>query len=109
MPPKPTVTQTRLNDIVNCLAATADTLEIISHTLHTPFLGAISVTTRSLLTSVQVRFRIELLQICDLEHQTGYQTEQERVHAVDGADLRAPLCNHRGPSQLGYRRSITTK
>ncbi|KAJ7740152.1 hypothetical protein B0H16DRAFT_59196 [Mycena metata] len=53
MPSQPTVPEIRLNNITTCLAATANTLEIVSQSLHTPFLSAISVTTRSLSTSIQ--------------------------------------------------------
>ncbi|KAJ7907814.1 hypothetical protein B0H13DRAFT_2499911 [Mycena leptocephala] len=42
-------TQTRLSVITKCLMITNDTLEVLSHSLGAPFLGAISNTTRSLL------------------------------------------------------------
>ncbi|KAJ7480714.1 hypothetical protein FB451DRAFT_1365146 [Mycena latifolia] len=53
MPPQPTVTQIRLNNIITCLGAAVDTLEIVSDNLRAPFLGPISVTMRSLLEAVQ--------------------------------------------------------
>jgi hypothetical protein len=54
MPPQPSATQIRLNNIVTCLTATADTVQILANSLKTPFLEAISNTTHSLLKSIQV-------------------------------------------------------
>ncbi|KAJ7848299.1 hypothetical protein B0H13DRAFT_1906827 [Mycena leptocephala] len=53
MSPKPTITQIRLNDITTCLTITADTLGILASSFNTPFLAAISNTTRSLLNNMQ--------------------------------------------------------
>jgi hypothetical protein len=56
MPPHATLTQTRLNSVVTCLAVTANTLHILATNLKTPFLDAISNTTQSLLNLVEVNF-----------------------------------------------------
>ncbi|KAJ7906629.1 hypothetical protein B0H13DRAFT_1880405 [Mycena leptocephala] len=48
MPPQPTVTQIRLNNIAACLTITANTLEILASSLKSPFLAGISNTTQSL-------------------------------------------------------------
>ncbi|KAJ7914454.1 hypothetical protein B0H13DRAFT_1872983 [Mycena leptocephala] len=53
MPPHATLTQTRLNSVVTCLAVTANTLHILATNLKTPFLDAISNTTQSLLNLVE--------------------------------------------------------
>ncbi|KAJ7821796.1 hypothetical protein B0H13DRAFT_1920532 [Mycena leptocephala] len=53
MPPKPSFTQIRLNNITTCLTVTADTVKILASSLNTPFLEAISNTTQSLLKNVQ--------------------------------------------------------
>ncbi|KAJ7907789.1 hypothetical protein B0H13DRAFT_1879244 [Mycena leptocephala] len=53
MPPQPTVTQIRLNNITACLMVTANTLEILASSLKSPFLEAISNTTQSLLKNMQ--------------------------------------------------------
>ncbi|KAJ7887159.1 hypothetical protein B0H13DRAFT_1888949 [Mycena leptocephala] len=53
MPPQPTVTQIRLNNITTCLAITANTLEILVGSLKSPFLEAISNTTQSLLKNME--------------------------------------------------------
>ncbi|KAJ7873712.1 hypothetical protein B0H13DRAFT_1023183, partial [Mycena leptocephala] len=50
----PTVTASHLKSITTCLDITADTLEILAHSLRTPFLNTISNTTRSLLQNIQV-------------------------------------------------------
>ncbi|KAJ7457017.1 P-loop containing nucleoside triphosphate hydrolase protein, partial [Mycena latifolia] len=48
MPRRSTITQTRLNNILECLATTVATLERLSAAFNTPFLLAISSTTQSL-------------------------------------------------------------
>ncbi|KAJ7197404.1 hypothetical protein GGX14DRAFT_574188 [Mycena pura] len=53
MPSHPSVTQTRLNRITTCLAATVETMDILSNTFKTPFLQPISTTTHSLVTLMQ--------------------------------------------------------
>ncbi|KAJ6568966.1 hypothetical protein B0H19DRAFT_1256656 [Mycena capillaripes] len=53
MAPKTTVTQNPLKSITSCLTVTADTLEILSDSLNTPFLGVISTTTQSLLKNIE--------------------------------------------------------
>ncbi|KAJ7763377.1 hypothetical protein B0H16DRAFT_1455230 [Mycena metata] len=53
MPPVPSLTANRLSSTALYLAATIDTVEILSHALRTPFLGAITTTTRSLLKGVE--------------------------------------------------------
>ncbi|KAJ7829607.1 hypothetical protein B0H13DRAFT_1916375 [Mycena leptocephala] len=53
MPPQPTVTQIRLNNITTCLTIAASTLEILVDSLKSPFLEAISNTTQSLLKNVE--------------------------------------------------------
>ncbi|KAJ7917620.1 hypothetical protein B0H13DRAFT_1870085 [Mycena leptocephala] len=52
MPPQPTVTQIRLNNITTCLTITANTLEILVGSLKSP-LEAISNTTQSLLKNME--------------------------------------------------------
>ncbi|KAJ7899924.1 hypothetical protein B0H13DRAFT_1883554 [Mycena leptocephala] len=53
MPPQPTITQIRLNNITTCLTITANTLEILASSLKSPFVAAISNTTQSLLKNIQ--------------------------------------------------------
>jgi hypothetical protein len=57
MPPQPTVTEIRLNNITECLTITANTLEILASSLKSPFLAAMSNTTQSLLKNIQVHYR----------------------------------------------------
>ncbi|KAJ7828646.1 hypothetical protein B0H13DRAFT_1916969 [Mycena leptocephala] len=54
MPPQPTVAQRRLNNIVACLAAAADTLKVLANSLKNPILEAISNTTLSLSKCAQM-------------------------------------------------------
>ncbi|KAJ6600496.1 hypothetical protein DFH09DRAFT_1070289 [Mycena vulgaris] len=51
--PLPNVSQIRFNNIITCLKATLNTLEVIARSLQTPFLQAISSTLNSLLIAVQ--------------------------------------------------------
>ncbi|KAJ7899953.1 hypothetical protein B0H13DRAFT_2275378 [Mycena leptocephala] len=53
MPPQPTITEIRLNNITECLTITANTLEILASSLNSPFLAAMSNTTQSLLKNIQ--------------------------------------------------------
>ncbi|KAJ7476567.1 hypothetical protein FB451DRAFT_245548, partial [Mycena latifolia] len=53
MPLQPTTAQIRFDNIVICLTTAVTTLEVVSASLKTPFLGAISNTVRSLLSVVQ--------------------------------------------------------
>ncbi|KAJ7930834.1 hypothetical protein B0H13DRAFT_2530704 [Mycena leptocephala] len=53
MPPQPTITQIRLNNITTCLTITANTLEVLVDSLKSPFMKAISNTTQSLLKNMQ--------------------------------------------------------
>ncbi|KAJ7875978.1 hypothetical protein B0H13DRAFT_2549340 [Mycena leptocephala] len=54
MSPQATVTQIRLNNITRCLTTSVETLEILSDSLGTPFLGAISTTTQSLVKYMEI-------------------------------------------------------
>jgi hypothetical protein len=49
-----TVTEMRLNNLKTCLTIAANSLEILADNFKTPFLGAISNTTQSLLKYVEV-------------------------------------------------------
>ncbi|KAJ7909828.1 hypothetical protein B0H13DRAFT_2490039 [Mycena leptocephala] len=53
MPPQPTVTQIRLNNIATCLTMAANTLDILVGSLKSPFLEAIFHTTQSLLKKME--------------------------------------------------------
>ncbi|KAJ7907812.1 hypothetical protein B0H13DRAFT_1879263 [Mycena leptocephala] len=53
MPPQPTVTQIRLDNIITCLTISANTTGILASSLKSPFLEAISNTSQSLLKNMQ--------------------------------------------------------
>ncbi|KAJ7909959.1 hypothetical protein B0H13DRAFT_1877147 [Mycena leptocephala] len=53
MPPPPTVTQIRLNNITTCLTVAMNTLKVLADSVKTPFLVAISSTAMSLLNNIQ--------------------------------------------------------
>ncbi|KAJ7808157.1 hypothetical protein B0H13DRAFT_1928573 [Mycena leptocephala] len=54
MPPQPTVTQIRLDNITTCLTISANTAGILASSLKSPFLEAISNTSQSLLKNIQI-------------------------------------------------------
>jgi hypothetical protein len=56
MPPQPTVTQIRLNNITECLTISVNTAGILASSLKSPLLEAISNTTQSLLKNMQVNY-----------------------------------------------------
>lgn len=68
MPPQPSVTEARLNHITTCLTVALDTLEVLSDSFNTPFLGVISTTTQSLLKYVQVTVFNEFLHLTHSEY-----------------------------------------
>ncbi|KAJ7903059.1 hypothetical protein B0H13DRAFT_1882319 [Mycena leptocephala] len=53
MPPKPTITQIRLNNITTCLNLTMCTLETLASSMKSPLLTAMANTTQSLLKNMQ--------------------------------------------------------
>ncbi|KAJ7127967.1 hypothetical protein C8R44DRAFT_873736 [Mycena epipterygia] len=74
MSPQPTVTQIRLNNILHCLTVAVSTLDALSNSVDTPFLAAISNTTRSLLTSLQTvrQHRNDCIQMMEQVHKLHY-------------------------------------
>jgi hypothetical protein len=60
----PTITQTRLENVTIGLTATTNTLQIIAHSINTPFLGAIINTTQAVLKNILVSF-VEETDTCD--------------------------------------------
>ncbi|KAJ7020379.1 P-loop containing nucleoside triphosphate hydrolase protein [Mycena alexandri] len=69
-----TTTQSRLNNIARCVSSAVDTLELVSNTLKTPFLGAISSTSRSLLIAVETvkQNKEACIRLLDQTHQLLY-------------------------------------
>ncbi|KAJ7127305.1 P-loop containing nucleoside triphosphate hydrolase protein [Mycena crocata] len=53
MPSQPTLTQTRLNNIITCFTGAVNTVGLLAETFKMPFLDAISKTSQSLLTAVE--------------------------------------------------------
>lgn len=71
--PHQTITDIRLNDILTCLKLAVTLLNELHHTFGTPFVLAISKTTLTLISAVQVRF-VFLQIVGDL---TGAEERQE--------------------------------
>ncbi|KAJ7114999.1 P-loop containing nucleoside triphosphate hydrolase protein [Mycena epipterygia] len=74
MPPKTTVTETRLDNIVACLTPVIPLLNEFSEAFGTPFIPAIANTTRSLITLVQnvKKNKEECMQLMENVHELLY-------------------------------------
>ncbi|KAJ7159767.1 P-loop containing nucleoside triphosphate hydrolase protein, partial [Mycena filopes] len=74
MPTPATATQARLKNVSTCVSAAVDTLELVSETLKTPFLGAISSTCRALLKSVETvkQNKDDCIQLLEQTHHLLY-------------------------------------
>ncbi|KAJ7159793.1 hypothetical protein C8R46DRAFT_374243 [Mycena filopes] len=95
MPTQTTTTQTRLNNVAKGVSAAVDTLELVSSTLKTPFLGAISSTCRSLLTSVETikQHKDDCVQLLEQTHQLLYAIIALHIKSDTGGELPPRVLN----------------
>ncbi|KAJ7480724.1 hypothetical protein FB451DRAFT_1365150 [Mycena latifolia] len=96
MPPQPTVAQIRLNNIITCLGAAVDTLEIVSDSLRAPFFGAISVTMRSLLEAVQnvKKNRDDCTQMLERIHEVLYGILSLHITSDTGGEFTPDMLHN---------------
>ncbi|KAJ7159773.1 hypothetical protein C8R46DRAFT_1287442, partial [Mycena filopes] len=89
MPTSATTTQARLNDVAKYLSAAVDTLELVSGTMKTPFLGAISKTCRSLVESMQTvkHNRDDCVQVLEQIPQVLYAVIALHIKSDTGGEL----------------------
>ncbi|KAJ7681013.1 hypothetical protein DFH06DRAFT_434239, partial [Mycena polygramma] len=98
MPPQPSVTQIRLSNITKCLAATANSLEILASGLKEPSLEVISNTTKSLLKNLETikQNKDECIQLLEQTHELLNAILVTHINSDTGVDLPPSVSNHIG-------------
>ncbi|KAJ7854370.1 hypothetical protein B0H13DRAFT_1903700 [Mycena leptocephala] len=98
MPPQPTVTQIRLNNITTCLTITASTLEILVGSLKSPFLVAVSNTTQSLLKNIEMvkQNKNECIQLMEQTYELLNAILMVHINSDTGAELPPSVLTHIG-------------
>ncbi|KAJ7620698.1 hypothetical protein DFH06DRAFT_63574 [Mycena polygramma] len=94
MPPRLSVTQIRLNNIKNCLAATADSFEALASGLKEPFLEGISYTTKTLLKNVENKD--ECVQLLEQTHELLNAVLVTYIKSDTGVDLAPDVLDQIG-------------
>ncbi|KAJ7605148.1 P-loop containing nucleoside triphosphate hydrolase protein, partial [Mycena polygramma] len=98
MPPQPSVTQIRLNDIKKCLEITAGSLEVLSSGLRESSLEVIAHTTRSLLRNVETikQNKNECIQLLEQTHELLNAILVTHITSETGAELPPSVLGHIG-------------
>ncbi|KAJ7620734.1 hypothetical protein DFH06DRAFT_64116 [Mycena polygramma] len=98
MPPRLSVTQIRLNNIKNCLAATADSFEALASGLKEPFLEGISYTTKTLLKNVETikQNKDECVQLLEQTHELLNAVLVTHIKSDTGVDLAPDVLDQIG-------------
>ncbi|KAJ6550860.1 P-loop containing nucleoside triphosphate hydrolase protein [Mycena vulgaris] len=97
MPPSAFDTQTRLDRTIRWLTAAVDSLGILCDTFKTPFLQAMCITTRSLLSSVQTvkKNKNECIELMEKIHEVVYVVIDLHVKS-GGEELPSTILNQMG-------------
>ncbi|KAJ7921868.1 hypothetical protein B0H13DRAFT_1866293 [Mycena leptocephala] len=95
--PRPTITQVRLNNILQCLTAAVTTIEMLSIGLDTSFLRAISSTTRSMLLCVErvKRNKNNCTQLMEQIHKLLYAIIGLHIKSDTGGMLSPSITLHK--------------
>ncbi|KAJ7018862.1 hypothetical protein C8F04DRAFT_359101 [Mycena alexandri] len=98
MPTPVTATQSRLINIATCVSTAVDTLELVFDTLKTPFLNAISSTSRSILKSVETvkQNKADCIQLLEQTHQLLYAIIALHLKSDTGGELPPIVLDHVG-------------
>ncbi|KAJ7798419.1 hypothetical protein B0H13DRAFT_2391610 [Mycena leptocephala] len=90
-----TTAQMRLNDILVCLTAAVDTLDLLSSNSNLAFLKPICVTCRALLTAVQTakQNKTECTQLMERLHEILYGIIQLHIVSDTGTQLPPSTLN----------------
>ncbi|KAJ7624276.1 P-loop containing nucleoside triphosphate hydrolase protein [Mycena polygramma] len=98
MPPQPSVSQIRLNNITKCLAGTATSLEVLASGLKEPSLEVISNTTKSLLINLETvkQNKDECIQLLEQTHKLLDAVLVTHIKSDTGAYLPPSVLNHIG-------------
>ncbi|KAJ6563268.1 hypothetical protein DFH09DRAFT_1278943 [Mycena vulgaris] len=98
MPPQPTATEIRLNNILKCFTVAVDTLDILANHFVTPFLGLISTIAKSLLTAVQTvkQNKSDCAQLLEQTYGLLYAIVSLHMKPGTGPNLSPNMLNHLG-------------
>ncbi|KAJ7440460.1 P-loop containing nucleoside triphosphate hydrolase protein [Mycena latifolia] len=98
MPSQPSVIQVRLTNIIECLSVAVTTLERLSTSVHTPFLGVISTTIRSLLVSVQTirQNKDACTRLMEQTHELLYPLIALHINSEMGGELTPTMLQNIG-------------
>ncbi|KAJ7620703.1 hypothetical protein DFH06DRAFT_1143810 [Mycena polygramma] len=98
MPPQPSVTQMRLNNIAKGLDATAESLEVLAGSFNEPYLEAIAYTTKSLLKNTEniKQNKEECIGLLEQTHQLLNAILVAHIKSETGADLPPNVLNYIG-------------
>ncbi|KAJ7909247.1 hypothetical protein B0H13DRAFT_1877873 [Mycena leptocephala] len=96
MPPQPTLTQIRLNNITTCLTITVNTLEILVTSLESPFLEAISNTTQSLLKNMETVKQNKCTQLLEQTYELLNTILMVHITSDMGGELPPSVLKHIG-------------
>ncbi|KAJ7603264.1 hypothetical protein DFH06DRAFT_1350351 [Mycena polygramma] len=98
MPPQPSATQIRVNNITRGLAATAESLEVLANGFKDPSLEAIAYTTRSLLKNAETikQNKDECTQLLEQTHELLNAILVTHIKSDTSADLPPSVLNHIG-------------
>ncbi|KAJ7620763.1 hypothetical protein DFH06DRAFT_64393 [Mycena polygramma] len=98
MPPQPSATQIRLNNITKCLDITAESLEVLSRGLREPSLEAISYTTRSLVKNIETikQNKDTCIQLLEQTHELLNTILVTHITSDTGAELPPSVLGHIG-------------
>ena len=77
---------------MTCLTVTADTLEILANSLHTPFLEALSNTTQSLLKNIEVNHSNECTSMMNLM-EASQTVKQNKNNCIELMEQTHELLN----------------
>ncbi|KAJ7620761.1 hypothetical protein DFH06DRAFT_1143866 [Mycena polygramma] len=104
MPPQPSVTQIRLNNITKCLNATAGSLKVLASGLREPYLEAISYTTQSLLKNLLTikQNKATCLQLLEQTNELLNAIFVAHMKPDTGAELPPSVLGNIGKSQSIY-------
>ncbi|KAJ7907806.1 hypothetical protein B0H13DRAFT_1879258 [Mycena leptocephala] len=98
MPPQPTVTQIRLNNITTCLTISANTARILASSLKSPFLEAIRNTSQSLLKNMQTvrRNKNDCAQLLEQTYELLNAILMVHINSPTGGELPPSVLAHIG-------------
>ncbi|KAJ7099029.1 hypothetical protein C8R43DRAFT_964197 [Mycena crocata] len=99
MPPQPTSSQTRYNNMIICFTGAVNTLELLADSFKVaPFLEPISNTARSLLSAIQAvkNNKDDCIQLMEQTHGLLHAVVSVHLKSTTGPELPPSMLNHLG-------------